>query len=165
VRSEERSPEVLEPRPASVVSATDSAEFQRIGGEMALESSDVVRLAFEAFIRNDVSALREYVDRDLEWTFLDPSQADRTPETCFGREQLEQAAQKWASMGLTTELEELDGAGDLVAVVLHAPGLDDFRARGAEDRNFHLATVRDQRVQAIRACRDRAELRARAGLD
>ena len=67
-------------------------------------------------------------------------------------------------MGLAAELEELEGIGDKVVVILHAPGLDRFRARTADDRNFHLVTVRDGRVTAIRACYDRAEARSRAGL-
>jgi hypothetical protein len=71
----------------------------------------------------------------------------------------------WASLGLETEVEELDGRGEKVVIILHAPGLDQFRARSASDRNFHVATVRQGRVRAIRACRDREEARGFAGLD
>jgi ketosteroid isomerase-like protein len=132
---------------------------------MTIGSTEVVRLAFQAFLQNDLPGLREFVDPNLEWTFLDPAQVDPDPDTCFGREHLERAATKWASMGLTTALEELGGSGDKVAVVLHAPGLDRFRARAAEDRNFHLVTVREHRITAIRACRDRTDLVDRAGFD
>jgi hypothetical protein len=100
---------------------------------MKRNSGQIVRDAFDAFLRNDVAALRDLVHEDLDWTFLDPSSNDPTPETCHGREHLEQAAAKWAKMGLTTNFEELEKVNDDVGVILHAPGLDTLRARRAED--------------------------------
>ncbi|HWD24733.1 MAG TPA: hypothetical protein VG368_04660, partial [Acidimicrobiales bacterium] len=66
---------------------------------METEPVETVRAAFEAFLRNDVSVLRELVDPDLEWTYLDPTFEEPTPATCRGRRELESAAQQWASMG------------------------------------------------------------------
>lgn len=131
---------------------------------METDSEETVRSAFEAFLRGDLPALRELVDADLEWTYLDPTMEDPIPATCRGRRELEKAAGQWSSMGLVTQLEELASIDDKVAVIMYAPGLDRFRARSADDRNFHLVTVRDGKVVSMRACRDRAELRARAGL-
>jgi len=131
---------------------------------LEIAPAETVRSAFEAFLRGDLTALQELVDVDLEWTYLDPTVEDPTPATCRGRQELEKATGQWAKMGLATQLEELDGVGDKVAVILHAPGLDRFRARAADDRNFHLVTVRGGKIIAMRACRDRTELRSRAGL-
>ena len=125
---------------------------------MQQDPVEVVRSALDAFMRNDVARLEDLVAPDLEWTFLDPANPDPSPETCSGREQLEAAASRWATMALSTELEIVGAIGDKVAVVLHAPGLDRFRARDGDDQNFHLVTVIDGRIVAMRAYRDRNEL-------
>ncbi len=47
--------------------------------------------------------------------------------------------------------------GDQVVIMIRTPGLDAIRARQADDRNIDIFTIRDGRVVAIRACRDRDE--------
>lgn len=59
--------------------------------------------------------------------------------------------------GLHPQLEEIAGYGDRVVAVTHMPGLDAFRARQADDRNYHLVTIRDRRITALCACRSREE--------
>ena len=49
-------------------------------------------------------------------------------------------------------------------MVVLTPGIDRHRVRQAGDRNFLVLTLRQGRVVAMRACRDRAEARAVAGL-
>ena len=66
---------------------------------VAEDSVAIVRRAFEAFLAGDIQGLRESVDSELEWTFLDPSFADPTPATCHGRAELEKAVEKWAAWG------------------------------------------------------------------
>jgi hypothetical protein len=44
------------------------------------------------------------------------------------------------------------------------PGVDRHRVRPADDQNFLVLTLRQGRVVEMRACRDRAEARAVAGL-
>jgi ketosteroid isomerase-like protein len=95
---------------------------------MAATPVEVVRAVFEAFVSGDLVALRGYVDPDLEWTFLDPTEADPTPRTCSGRAELEAAAGRWAESGLRGTLEEVDAIGDRVRVVMYVPGLDATRA-------------------------------------
>lgn len=128
------------------------------------EALGVAERAITAFLAGDVATLRELIDVDLEWTFLDPTAAVPTPATCRGRELLELAVGRWATMGLHTEVEALAARGERVMVVLHTPGLDAIRARDAADRNFHVLTVRDGRVAALRACVDRREACWRLGL-
>lgn len=94
------------------------------------------------------------VDPNFEWTYLDPSEADPPLRVCHGREQLG----RWGrpgGPGMT--LEELVSYGDRVLVVTRVPGLDDRRARKTGDRNFHVVTLRDGRMVALRACRSREE--------
>ncbi len=49
------------------------------------------------------------------------------------------------------------GRGDRVMVVVRTPGVDAYRVRQADDRNYSVFTVRDGRIVALRDCRDRQE--------
>ena len=49
----------------------------------------LVREAYEATSRGNVAGMLEFVDPDLEWTYLDPAFESPEPETCHGREQLQ----------------------------------------------------------------------------
>jgi ketosteroid isomerase-like protein len=104
------------------------------------------------------------VHPDLEWTYLDPAFGDPEPQTCHGRHQLLHALERQAESGLTSQVEEIASSGDQVMVVVHTPGLDQRRARSASDRNYLVLTLRHGQVVAMRACHDRAEAAARAGL-
>ena len=55
-------------------------------------------------------------------------------------------------------------SGDTVLVVIHLPGLDRLRVRQGNDRNYMVLTLDQERIIRMRACRDRAEARAAAGL-
>jgi len=52
---------------------------------------DLIRRAYEAYSRGDVAAMLQFVDADLEWTYLDPSLEDPEPQVCHGRHELETA--------------------------------------------------------------------------
>jgi hypothetical protein len=45
-------------------------------------------------------------------------------------------------------------------VVVRTPGVDAFRLRKADDRNYAVFTVREGRIVALRDCRDRGEAMA-----
>ena len=49
-------------------------------------------------------------------------------------------------------------------VAVHTPGLDALRARQGEDRNYDVLTIRDGRIVAMHACRDREEAMSVAGM-
>ena len=131
---------------------------------MSEENEILVRAAYEAYDRGDMTAMLALVHPDLEWTYLDPAFADPEPQTCHGRHQLMQALERQAKGGLTSYIEEITSRGDKVLVVLHTPGLDQRRARSAGDRNYLVLTFRQQQVIAMRACRDRDEAAILAGL-
>jgi ketosteroid isomerase-like protein len=129
------------------------------------DHESLVRAAYAAFGRGDVTAMMEYVHPDLEWTFLDPSAADPQPQTCHGRGQLQQTLERQAGQHQESVVEEVASRGDKVMVVVHTPGLDRRRrAWAGQDRNFMVLTVRDGQITALRACRDRDEARGFAGL-
>jgi ketosteroid isomerase-like protein len=58
---------------------------------------------------------------------------------------------------MRAELEEIVGYGDRVLVVTHLPGTGARRVFKTGDRNFHVLTVRNGRITALRACRDREQ--------
>jgi ketosteroid isomerase-like protein len=129
------------------------------------EKEALIRSAYDAYSRGDITVMLQMVDPDLEWTYLDPSLADPRPEVCYGRSELETALQRQAERGLTSQLEEVIANGDRVVVGVRTPGIDAFRMRQAQDRNYDVFTVRDGRVVAIRACSDRHEALAIAGIE
>jgi ketosteroid isomerase-like protein len=131
---------------------------------MSDENETLVRTAYEAYAQGDTTSLLALVHPDLEWTYLDPAFPDPEPQTCHGRPELAWALERQARSGLTSRLEEVICHGDKVMVVVHTPGVDGHRARQAGDRNYLVLTLRQQQVVAMRACRDRAEAAAFAGL-
>ena len=120
------------------------------------DSVELVRRAYLAYADGDLAAMLELVDPDLEWTFLDPAFVDPEPRVCHGRHELEHALRRQAGLGLRSELEEVVAEGDRVLVVLRTSGVEAVRA-DRRNRTIDVVTVRDDRVIAIRACRNRDE--------
>jgi ketosteroid isomerase-like protein len=118
----------------------------------------------EAYATGDVAAMMRFVDSDLEWTYLDPAFEDPDPRVCHGTQELRIALQRQARRGLKSRLEEVHANGNRVMVAVHTPGLDALRARQADDRNYDVLTIRDGRIVAMRACRDRQEALSIAGV-
>jgi ketosteroid isomerase-like protein len=131
---------------------------------MSNQNVELIRRAYDAYARGDLAVMLEVVDPDLEWTYLDPGLEDPQPQICHGRHELEAALARQAERGLRAQLEEAVGHGDRVMVVVRTPGVDAYRVRQADDRNFDVFTVRDGRVVALRACRDRQEALRLTGL-
>jgi ketosteroid isomerase-like protein len=132
---------------------------------MSQENVDLIRRAYEAYTKGDVSTMLGFVDPDLEWTYLDPSFEDPQPRVCHGSHELKEALERRAELGLVSELEEVLENGEQVMVVVRTPGLDAHRVLKAGDRNFSVFTIRHGRIVALRDCRDRKEARAVAGID
>src|SRR5712671_1001742 len=101
---------------------------------MSAGNEDVVREAYTAYGQGDVDRMLTFVDPELEWTYLDPSQENPEPQTCHGREQLAWALERPRRQGLTPQIEEITARGDRVLVVIRTPGLDQVRSRQAGDR-------------------------------
>jgi ketosteroid isomerase-like protein len=69
---------------------------------MSRENENVIRTAYDAYSRGDITAIIATVDAELEWTYLDPSRADPQPQVCHGRGELTAALQGQAERGLTS---------------------------------------------------------------
>lgn len=121
---------------------------------MSEENEALVRSAYEAYGRGDMTRLLSLVHPDLEWTYLDPSSADPQPQVCRGRDQLAWALGQQADRGVNSELEEIKSCGDKVMVAVHTPGADQHRAWQGDDRNYLVLTLRQGQVVAMRAFQD-----------
>ena len=108
---------------------------------MADRNETEVREAYEAYGRGDVARMLEFVDPELEWTYLDPAFENPELATCRGRRQLQLALERQAGQGLASQIEEISARGDKVMVVIRTPGVDRVRARQAEERNFLVLTL------------------------
>jgi hypothetical protein len=106
----------------------------------------------------------EFVDPELEWTYLNPAFENPEPQTCHGRDQLQWALERQAGQGLASQIEEIVASGDKVLVVIHTEGIDRVRVRQADDRNYLVLTLDQQRIIRMQACRNREEARSLAGI-
>jgi uncharacterized protein len=131
---------------------------------MSKENADLIRRTYQAYASGDLAAMLEFVDPDLEWTYLDPSLEQPTPQVCRGRRELEQVLRGWAEHGLRAELEEVISSGELVMVGVRTPGVDAYFGRRGDARAYSVFTVRDGRIVALRDCRDRQEALRLAGI-
>jgi ketosteroid isomerase-like protein len=132
---------------------------------MSNENAEVIRRAYQAYANGDLAAMLEFVDPDLEWTYLDPTLAHSTARVCHGRQELEQVLRGWAEHGLRAELEEVTGNGELVMVGVRTPGADAHHGRRGDDRAYGVFTVREGRIVALRDCRDRQEALRLTGIE
>jgi ketosteroid isomerase-like protein len=131
---------------------------------MANENEDLIRGAYDAYASGDLDAMLAVVDRDLEWTYLDPAFPNPDPQTCHGRDRLADGLRAQARRGLKSQVEEVIGNEDKVFVTVRTPGADQFKARPTGDLNYDVLTIRDGRIVALRACRDRNQALAVLGL-
>jgi ketosteroid isomerase-like protein len=131
---------------------------------MTDRNAALVREAYEAYGRGDVAGMMEFIDPELEWTYLDPAFDNPEPRTCHGRDELRQALERQAKQGLASQIEEIVAGGDQVLVVIRTPGVDRVRVRQAEDRNYLVLTLDQGRIIRMRACRNGDEARRFAGL-
>jgi ketosteroid isomerase-like protein len=127
---------------------------------MSKENEALVRTAYEAYGRGDVTTLLELVHPELEWTYLDPSLENTQPRICHGREQLARALGQQAGRGIVSEVEEIEPGGDKVMVAVHTPGADQRRTWQADDRSYLVLTMGQGQIVAMRAFRDREEARS-----
>jgi ketosteroid isomerase-like protein len=57
---------------------------------MSNENAELIRRAYQAYADGDLAAMLEFVDPDLEWTYLDPTLEHPTPQVCHSHHELEQ---------------------------------------------------------------------------
>jgi ketosteroid isomerase-like protein len=81
-----------------------------------MDNGELVRSAFEAFLRGDFDALRELMDPGAQWLWYEAG-----PWDCQGREAvLERLGER---VGAITALEDVAAGGELVALEVAGPEL------------------------------------------
>jgi len=123
------------------------------------ENVVTVRAAYEAYARGDLLTMLSFVDKDLEWTYLDPSLDEPEPQVCHGRAELDNALRHWAEHGFRAQLEEVAGGDEHVMVCVRTPGIGTRWGHDGEDRSYAVLTLRDGRIVELRDCHDREEAR------
>ena len=73
---------------------------------MSNENADLIRRAYQAYVNGELATMLEFVDPDLEWTYLDPSLEDPEPQVCRGRHELESALEHQAEVEPRTQPAE-----------------------------------------------------------
>lgn len=132
-------------------------EVRRRRERLSAENADLVRRAYEAYANGDVSTMLQFVDPDVEWTYLDPTLRNTTPQVCQGRRELENRLRFWAENGLRAELDEIAPNGELVMVAVRIPGIDAYSDRRGDDLAYSVFTLRGAQIIAVHHCRDRRE--------
>jgi ketosteroid isomerase-like protein len=127
-------------------------------------NEELIRAAYKAYAGGDIDTLLRAFSPDLEWTYLNPMEADPQPQVCRGMTELSRALRRQAEQGLRADIEEIHTNGDQVMMVLHIPGVDALRLRQANDRNFDVFTIHDGVITALRAFRTRGQALAAAGI-
>jgi hypothetical protein len=79
---------------------------------MSNENAELIRRAYRAYANGELATMLQFVDPDLEWTYLDPTLERPTPSVCHGRHELERVLRGWAEHGLRAELDEVAANGD-----------------------------------------------------
>ena len=131
---------------------------------MCNQNEWIVREAFLAYDRGDVTRMMDFVDPEVDWTYRDPELEDSEPQLCHGRGELEKALRRRAGRSPRAQLEEVIAAGERVMLVMRTPGADEYRQQQADGRTYDIVTVRDGLIVRLKACRDRSEARTLAGI-
>ena len=71
---------------------------------MCNQNEWIVREAFLAYDRGDVTRMMDFVDPEVDWTYRDPDLEDSEPQVCHGRGALEKALRRQADLGLRAQL-------------------------------------------------------------
>src|ERR1700687_357992 len=124
----------------------------------------IVREAFRAYERGDISAMMDYVDPELEWTRIEPGLEDPRLQTRGGRQELERALRLQADQKLRSQLERVIANGEKVLLVMRTPGISKYRPWHDDDRTYDVVTVRDELIVGLHSCSDRSEARSLAGI-
>ena len=108
---------------------------------MTLTDVDVVRSAWDAYSRGDVTAAAAVLNPDVRWYGADEPDGDGA---CHNRDEATAFLRRALAEGLTAELLDLRDAGDRLVAVIHThapPGWE----RSPEPHG-EIITVRDGKV-------------------
>jgi uncharacterized protein len=134
---------------------------------MSVENVEVVRAQIDAYNRGDYDAALALLDQEVEWHVPEVAALDAPASGIVqGRDRVAEQFARWLEAWETHSFQVTDALsqGDDVFIA----GLQVGRGRhsGLDIRvpTFHVFTVRDQKIVAMRAFPERAEALEAAGL-
>jgi ketosteroid isomerase-like protein len=101
-----------------------------------MSTVELVRRGYEALLRGDAEALRDFFAPDVKWHGGDPTASG----ACQNRHQVLQFIERARLGGKIGELVDVIEAGERVVVVMRPPGA------GRDQLRANLTTVRDGKV-------------------
>lgn len=125
-------------------------------GGMAEDHAELARSGYEAVMRGDLDAVRDFLDPEVKWHGGDSSAS----EACHNREQALEVIRGARSRGAIGELVDVIGAGEKVVVIIRPPGGDGEEAAPVAN----LTTFRDGRAVEMVHYPDPKDALAAAGL-
>lgn len=123
---------------------------------MAETNVELARRGYEAVLRGDMEAIREFLDPDIKWHGGDPS----APGACRNRDQALRFMRNARSLRRVGELVDVIDAGDKVVVIMRPPSEDG--EPGALSAN--VTTFRDGRAIEMVHFPNPEDARAAAGV-
>jgi ketosteroid isomerase-like protein len=124
---------------------------------MATANSDLIRAAFEAFLRGDTDALRDLMDPGVQWLWYEAGEWD-----CHDREKVLRTLAERQRQGVVTGLDRIVDGGEQVFVEVTGPTLEEWGL--PEGRASVVVTVREGKIVRLQDHRSREEALAGAGL-
>jgi ketosteroid isomerase-like protein len=120
---------------------------------------EIVRRAYQAFVRGDLEAAAAVLDSDVKYDWIDPG-----PQDCHNAEEVMQLAQARMVEGFVGELREIIDAGDNVVIVVENPDPQRYGAAPGETAATTVLTLREGRIVAMQDYRSRADALTAVGL-
>jgi ketosteroid isomerase-like protein len=122
---------------------------------MASSNVDLARRGYEAALRGDLDAVREFLDPDVKWHGGDPTASG----ACRNREQAIEFMRQARARRRIGELVDLIDAGDKVVVIMQRIG-----DGGQPEQVANLTTFRDGKAIEMVHYPDPDDARAAAGV-
>jgi ketosteroid isomerase-like protein len=125
-------------------------------GGMAETNVELARRGYEAAVRGDLDALREFLDPQVKWHGGDPS----APSACHNRDQALEVIRRASSRQGLGELVDVLDAGEKVVVIMRPPSEDGRQAALIAN----LTTFRDGKAIEMVHHRSAEDALAAAGI-
>ena len=126
---------------------------------MSRENVEVVRHAYEAFLRGDLDAVAAVLDPDATWTWVEPG-----PWDCHDADDVLSVLRRRRTEDMVGRLREIVDAGDHVVMRLEHADPETYGAEPGETAVTLVATVRDGRIVHLQDYRSKADALAAVGL-
>jgi uncharacterized protein len=117
--------------------------------KMAMENTEIVQKAYEAFGRGDVTTIMEMIDEDVEWIL--PGDMEMSPNI-LGRRRGKEVVRQWfGQLAVDMEFEEFTpmefiAQNDKVAVMGHSRTRVKATGKVAESDWMQVFTIKDGKV-------------------